>query len=187
MRRSTCSLAVVVILSVCFARVEADNDQSNYTFFGIMVGKMDFSRDAVAESAEPLVVTGRVGRDFNQFLGVELRGGTTLDEDELSDGTKIDVNYFGAGLARFGLLPTRERRYGIYGIAGYSYADIETKLTNGVSPDASDSGLSWGVGVDLFANERSGLNFEYMRYLDTEKDDVSYKLEHIGIGYVRRF
>ena len=54
MRRSTCSLAVVVILSVCFARVEADNDQSNYTFFGIMVGKMDFSRDAVAESAEPL-------------------------------------------------------------------------------------------------------------------------------------
>ena len=91
-------------------------------------------------------IIGKVGYDFNDYIGVEGRVIKTFMEYEQSK-----VEHY--GLFAKPMYPITEK-LDIYGLLGYAKTDVgNIKSYNG-------SGLSWGVGVDYFFddNEKEKLN-----------------------------
>jgi len=96
----------------------------------------------------------RVGSDFNPYFGVELRMATTWIEEE---GAKLK--------SHIGLYAKPQLHIGedinVYGLIGYGKTEI------GDTINYSESGLSWGVGLefDLFEDEKDE-NIHYDREFD---------------------
>jgi len=98
----------------------------------------------------------RVGYDFNPYFGLELRGATTWIEEE---GAKLKSHLGIFAKPQYHI----SEDLNLYGLIGYA------KSETGDTVKYSDSGLSWGVGLeyDLF---------------DDDKDDGFYKREFDGQG-----
>jgi len=98
----------------------------------------------------------RVGFDFNQYFGVELRGATTWMEEE-GAMVKSHIGIFAKPQYHV------SEDINIYALAGYASTEI------GDDPQVSfdDSGFSWGVGLefDLFGDEKHE-NVHYDREFD---------------------
>lgn len=183
MHISILPLAFASALSVCCAAAKADGDQLNHTFVGIMGGQTSAKLEDIGD-LDFATVTARVGHDFTHWFGVEARGGTTADDDALD--IDFSIPWFASALARVGWLPVDDRRIGVYALGGYTKGELEGSA-EGLSQEVKFDGVSYGIGVELLANERNGLNFEYLRYIDKEIDDSDVEIDHIGIGYVHRF
>jgi opacity protein-like surface antigen len=185
MHTVVCRILLGGAISVCSLAAQA-YEQVDNAFFGIEVGQMELDPDD-GENFEFPAGTGRVGYHFTDWLGVEGRAGFT-GEDGVGD-VDVRIPYFVSALARVGWLPA-DRGFGVYGLAGVTQAKFEASTDFfgiEVGNDETDDGFSFGGGVELYFDERNGLNVEYMRYLDGELDGVDYELNHIGVGYVRRF
>jgi OOP family OmpA-OmpF porin len=98
----------------------------------------------------------RVGKDFNQYFGVELRAATTWIEDE---GARLKYHYGLYAKPQYHI--TNE--INIYALAGYGKSEI------GDTVRYSETGFSWGVGL------------EYDLSQDTKEDGI-YNREFDGMG-----
>ncbi|MBN2826281.1 MAG: porin family protein [Campylobacterales bacterium] len=100
----------------------------------------------------------RVGYDYNQYFGVELRGATTWIEDE---GARLKAHYGIFAKPQYHIT----NDLNIYALAGYAY----TEIGDNAQVSFDDTGFSWGVGLeyDLF---------------EDEEEDGTYKREFDGKG-----
>jgi hypothetical protein len=89
-------------------------------------------------------------------------------------------------LARVGLLPVEGRHFGACGAADYTTDKVKSTVF-GVRANPTDNSASFGVGVELLANENSVLSLEFTRYVDGVLDEINFKVEHVAIGYETRF
>lgn len=152
-------------------------------YWGAMVGVSEFSISG--EDINPTSFTGRVGYEFGKYLSVEGRL-MASGSDNFSDGTSLEVTYLGNVSAKLNLPFGDEKRVNVYGLVGYSTWKWTASLANMTAHD-TDNGVSYGVGVDLFADGVNGVNFEIIRYLDSSISGEDYTLDTASIGYVRRF
>ena len=102
-------------------------------------------------------VMGRVGYDFNQYIGVEARGSKT---DWKSDGSKVEH----IGVYAKPMLPITNSTnlYGLIGVA-------RTKV-RGSMPHLDNDGLALGGGVEVDLSKDSPKDGIYSRDFDGEGD-----------------
>lgn len=100
---------------------------------------------------------GRVGYDFNQYVGIEVRGSKT---NWKSDGTR--VNHIGAFIKPMVPITGNTNIYGLIGVA-------KTK-TEGSMPHIDTTALALGGGVEFDLSEDIPKNGRYNRDFDGHGD-----------------
>ncbi len=152
-------------------------------YWGLAITPMQYD-DAVGalETFDLVGVTGRLGLDFGRYLGVEAQAGTTSSDENLLAGTDFDlgVDNFVSGYLRLNIPIERGR---LYALAGWTAVEFAADANQFSIDDDYQEDLSWGLGVELYGNERTALDINYIRYLD-EDETV---LEGVSLGFVRRF
>jgi len=152
-------------------------------YWGVMVGVSEFS--ILDEDLRPTSTTGRLGYEFGKYLSVEGRL-MVSGSDTFSDGTSLEVTYLGNVSAKLNIPFGDERRVNVYGLLGYTTWKW-TATQGALTAHDTDDGASYGFGVDLFADSINGVNFEVIRYVDSDISGTKYTLDTASIGYVRRF
>lgn len=112
----------------------------------------------------------KVGYDFSDYVGVEVRGARTNWDYE---GGKI--KHLGAFLKP--QYPVSDE-LSLYGLAGYAKTSLGTKR------NFSDSGLAYGIGLDYKLNEEFSLFSDYERLLN---DAGIYDLDSLTLGISYKF
>ncbi|MCG8394814.1 MAG: porin family protein [Pseudomonadales bacterium] len=121
--------------------------------------------------------TVNAGFEFTDFLALEARGGVGLDED--SQGiADFEMDHLYGGYVKLGAPVGDTLRP--YVIGGY------TKVKGKVSADGTVAGVnysfsdtetfedeSYGAGLDFNITDTVGANLEYMRYVDTDDEEIS--------------
>ncbi|MZR61333.1 porin family protein [Alcanivorax sp. DP30] len=121
--------------------------------------------------------TVNAGFEVTDFLALEARGGVGLNED--SQGiADFELDHLYGGYVKLGAPISDTVRP--YVIGGY------TKAKGTVSADGEVAGVtysfsdsenfedeSWGAGLDMNITDTLGANLEYMRYIDTDEEEIS--------------
>ena len=154
---------------------------ANYTQF-------QFEGEDSDNKLKPEAVVIRGGIEFNDFVGLEARGGMGVRSDERSGAlgsVKYDLDHIYGGYLKLSA-PVGEH-FRPYVVGGYTEARGKVTVSSGGGSVSRESDTvsdeSFGAGVDLKLSEAVALNVEYMRYLD--KDD--YDLNGISVGFRSAF
>lgn len=175
-----------IVLLLLLNSVAANASEGPKFYWGVMIGMSEFSFDRYPnEELNPTNITGRVGYDFGKFLSLEGRL-MASESDTFSDGLSVEVTYLGNVSAKLNFPFGEEKRINLYGLLGYTTWKWTATLGN-TTADDTDNGVSYGLGVELFADRLNGLNFEVIRYIDSSIGGEDYTLDSASIGYVRRF
>ncbi|NOR54916.1 MAG: outer membrane beta-barrel protein [Sulfurovum sp.] len=109
---------------------------------------------------------GRAGYDFNEYVGIEVRGLVATLDSNLAETTHY-------GIFLKPQYPVSER-VNIYGLLGYGRTEIDLDCTtlDRLSRTHSESGFSWGIGLeyDFSGNESDRLEGDYDRPFDGYAD-----------------
>ena len=149
--------------------------------WGVMLGSSNYS-DASNYSADMTTITGRAIYNINSWLGTE--GRLAYGDSGSSNGVSVGINWLTGGYLKASWEIIDRLNVTAYG--GYTALDITAKTAGGTS-SVTDDGFSVGLSLDFYADSSSGLNIEFMRYIDSVAYGADYKLDHIGIGYFQRF
>ena len=156
-------------------------------YAGGMFTQVTYDQDVASKDAEPTALIGRLGYFPTDYFAIEGRLGLGLSEDSVSatgpDGfggtMTVDVDFeidrlFGAYAAGYLPLGDVAAAYGLVGITNVK----ATVSANGFSESDTDTGLSYGVGIDFYPSSGFGITAEYMQYLD----ESGYDLSAVSIG-----
>lgn len=157
-------------------------------YVGLNYTRFEFEDENTEREVNPDGVTLRLGMEFNQFLGLEVRGATGVSSDKrrTSLGTaEFDLDRLYGGYLKLSVPVGDMVRP--YIIGGYTEAKGEVKFSTALGSIEREtdtvSDESYGAGVDFNLTDTFGMNLEYMRYLD--KDD--YELNAISVGFRSAF
>lgn len=168
---------IFLVFMLAAITAQASKDKGMYiggSFSLIDVGaKGPFANDVTFKAGEILI-----GYKYNQYLGLEIRGGRSLQGEVISvagntPGQEFSVEasidryisyYYRAELAN-----DIAKVYILLGQTGIkTFLDFEDDGLSDV--EGSESGLSYGIGFGLWLDERMNLNFEFKTLLDTDSD-----------------
>ncbi|MFK7889315.1 MAG: outer membrane beta-barrel protein [Granulosicoccus sp.] len=112
-------------------------------------------------------LSANIGFRFRDYVGLELAVGSASDQASslLSD----PLVTYQAALLRVGY---RWDRVGVYLLGGQALLDIDKDFND------SDSGVAVGFGINLFGNETTALNFNFLDF-----DDGAFTVTTIGLQY----
>jgi len=105
-----------------------------------------------------------IGADVIDDNGEEFESATTISKSEVDIGTSFGV------FAKAGL-PILEN-FNIYGLVGITKADVDLKVGSNSDKNFDDTGLGYGLGINLDLHDKFGLAIEAMNH-DVNDD---YKL-----------
>jgi len=162
-------LGIAALVSTPAAGTEAGS-----TYAGGQFAMLDYDVDGVS-SFNPTGLIGRVGHFVADYVAIEGRVGFGLSDDSITvQGVRVTgelENLFGAYVV--GHLPI-EGAFSPYGLLGFTSAKARLELPDfGISETDTDSGFTWGLGVDIRVNPQVSINGEYVRYLDESEYDFS--------------
>ena len=153
--------------SISLAASEGD------TYGGFQYGLLTYSEDGFPD-LEPTALAGRYGQFVNDNISVEGRFGIGMQDDTaLGVSIELDTFYGVYGVAH----ASSNSDVSFYGVFGFTKGKLTASIP-GFSISDSDSGLSYGFGVDF-----NSFNIEYMLYLDEDFYDISA----ISFGYKSYF
>ena len=181
-----------VYVNVGVTQVSADLDLTNIDVSGETV-------DLGNQSPDVLMITGRIGYRFNDYISVEGDLGFGLGGDDFSAVVPVNTglgpvnvdtdisldinNYFGAFVK--GSLPLGDQ-FEIFARGGYGTAEVEADVTAsalGLSASSSESeslnDFAFGVGAQFDFNGNNGLRLDY--------SSIGGDADLISLTYVRRF
>jgi hypothetical protein len=136
----------------------------------------------------------KAGYDITNFLAIEGQVGGTIKEsysiydNQGQEALGYDVRGEHAGI--YARANWRLRNFTLYGLVGYSYYNLVEDFYLAGFVDESfntdETGLSYGLGVDLFGSSRTALSINWMQLINEETEfdftlDVS--AAYIGITY----
>ena len=132
----------------------------------------DYS-DTGGAAFEPTVLIGRYGQFIEDRMAIEARVGVGFEDDTtdfsgLDITLKVDQFYGVYGLGRFDL----NASYSAYALAGLTSGKA-TASTYLESDSVSESGFSFGVGIDIALTNNASFNLEYMSYLNKSNFDFT--------------
>jgi opacity protein-like surface antigen len=170
-------LAVALIVPVAPAAQAIDG-----VYGGVSYVEAEYKEDGVP-TANPSLVSFRVGSSLNKNLAVEGRFGVSLGDDQVRVlGVDVDVkvdNFY--GLYAKGILPLGNA-FSLYGLVGFTQAKV-TASALGNSASTSDSDLSYGFGADFELSRTMSVNLEWAKLVEGD----AYKLNGISVGMNFRF
>jgi outer membrane immunogenic protein len=147
------------------------------SYFGIQYAMVTYDEDGV-DDVEPAALVGKFGKFMTDNVAIEGRIGFGIQDDSVDLGpfeVEVDVETI------FGVYAVMQSSgsdsASFYGVLGLTRVELEASAF-GVSVSDDDSGLSYGVGVNIGA-----FNLEYMSYID----DDDYDLTAVSLGYVAKF
>jgi hypothetical protein len=128
-------------------------------YFGASAGAVLYNEEAIPQLT-PTVAIFRVGQQFNPYLAIEGRVGTTVS-DGRSEGDHVSLDALYGGYIK-GMLPLSPW-FSPYVIAGIGGAEIHRNYEDFHSNDA---GLSYGVGTEFNLGGGASLNLEWARLIN---------------------
>ncbi|MGD8911593.1 MAG: outer membrane beta-barrel protein [Candidatus Thiodiazotropha sp.] len=149
-------------------------------YFGIMASSPQYKEDDSSTSFRAAGLLVRGGKEFNKFLAAEGQFGV-FGKDNV-DGIQYQIEYQFSIFAR-GNLPLENGRIRPYGLLGFTRFSGELPGLSNVD----DTGMGFGLGIELYGDDRNAVTLEWIRYADGDVNNVDYKLESANIGYVHRF
>jgi hypothetical protein len=167
--------------------------------YGILATEHDAEQEAedVANLAEPVSSTtddawgagGRLGWRLNKNLAiegqVEIFGKYEIDHDSAAGGEEqTDLRFLTGTLNVKGYLPMN--RFQPYLLIGGGYANAKLDPPNGASDNRHGGAARFGVGADLYGNERVGV-FTEAAYVLPFGDVDDFDQVSIGFGLILRF
>lgn len=160
------------IISSTFSAVTIAEDNSGpQKYLGVGLGFYTYDEIGFGEAD----LTGsvfRVGAKFNEYIAAEGRLGFGIVGDSVSYlGQEIDVdlNYLFGAYLRAGI-PASDKVFP-YMVAGFTRGEVEASAL-GVSVEAAESDMSYGLGIDVDASDKVTLNAEYINLLDKDGAEV---------------
>lgn len=172
---------ILLLTLVLFsATAFASKDKGIYLGGGfnlVSVGIKDpFSNTVDFKSGEILL-----GYKYNPWLGLEVRGGQSLQDETLELGrqdtsltrtAKAKIESYSSVYYRAELANEIAKLYLLLG-----QSNIETSLKFPLLPtenrNIKDSGISYGIGFGLWLDERMNLNFEIKTLVKTDSDSFT--------------
>jgi hypothetical protein len=118
-------------------------------------------------------IQGRIGAQFNPYIGVEGEVAFGVKEDTVAGvDVKLDNEYGIYGVAK---LPVNEQ-FDVFARVGYARAEADIGGTSG-----SDDGVAYGVGAQYTFDGKNGVRADYTKYDFLGDADVW------SVSYVRKF
>ena len=159
MKKSLSLLAASLLCTPLLANAAPLEQGTPYA--GLNYSLLSFDVGEGAE-IEPTALVGKAGFFLVDQIAVEGRLGLGATDDA---GVEIDRM---TGVYLSGHLPLGEQA-SLYALVGHS----NVKVSDGGAGSESQSGFSYGFGVDLYPSEEFGVNLEYTQYLDETEVDLS--------------
>lgn len=166
------------------AEIFADSSGiSGKSYFGVHYSFLNYEREGGFD-AQHQALGLRVGHEFIDYLGVEGQFLGGLRDDDIA-GYRFGVDYLAGAYVR-GNMFLWDSRARLYGLLGMAYGKSSGSQF-GISTSSTDTGLSYGMGVEFYGDSRNAVSLELMRYLDGEDNGVNFDIDAFNIGYIHRF
>ena len=171
-----------VLLAFCPCHGVAYAAQEGDRYFGFQYAMVDVDVDDFDEDFEPSAAVFRIGQYMTPDISIEGRFGIGLQDDSVDVEVfftdveiEVDIKHI---MGVYAVLHggTDDARF--YGLVGLTRAKSEASVENFDDEDETESGLSFGFGMNI-----SNFNIEYMRYLNEDEFDAIA----ISLGYVSSF
>ena len=174
-------LIAVTLLSSAAAMttVAASANSAGSGYVGVLASHYTFDVSGVSEDLNPTGLTLRGGYFLTDYIAVEGRLGTGVNDDSIGNsGVDLELDHL-FGVYAVGHIPVNEV-FSFYGLLGFSYAEA-TVSSRWASASDDDDGFSYGAGVQVnFTPQISG-QLEYVSYLS--KSDYDLNAASIGLSY----
>jgi len=149
--------------------VEQDENR-NGIYFGLGLGTsgVDYSQPGLNMNFDGAMLIIKLGYDFNEYFGAEVRLGGTGEDKQPLGATTVEM---GAGFLSAFIKPQYpiSRDFRVYGLVGATNATFtrEQITTTGVillDSEISKTGFSYGVGAEYDLGDRWSLGGEWVQY-----------------------
>lgn len=187
-KKTISTLLASALMLVTGTGIAGPEDKS---YFGIQYGIGEYSEKNISKNFKPTALIGRFGYYFHPNFSLEGRLGYGLQDDTqflpefgpsgLDAKFKLDSII---GVYAVGHISPSEY-LSFYGVLGVSRIEATASIPAFPAANSTDeeTGISYGLGADIFIYKRVTFNIEYMKYLDKTKLDLGM----IGVGASARF
>ena len=177
--------ALGLVSAISFAGSAAAQDMGFYAGAAFGQARTDGVCDLVAgfagvscdekDTAWKIFGGYQVNRNFSVELGYASFGEATVT----GPGGTATVEGTAFDLVAVGSLPLADR-FSVYGKLGLYRADFEVRNTLGFSEDASENGLTFGVGLRFDFTRNLAARLEWQRYQELG-DDLDVSMMSVGV------
>jgi outer membrane immunogenic protein len=177
-------LAGSLLLSGSKAMAATEGD----TYLGFQYSLTAYDEKNITQEFNPTAAIVRLGMFLNPNFAIEGRLGTGVQDDTeflsgLGSGNDatLELDQI-AGVYLTGHLSLADA-FSLYGLLGGSVVKGTASLPSisGLELSESNSGISYGVGADIYFLDNLALNAELIRYLD--RSDFDLDAVSLGISY----
>lgn len=187
MRKGLPCPAVILASLISMPSLSAPLAQGQ-TYAGGQFAFLIYDEDGVPDDGRPRAVIGRLGYFVAERVAVEARLGAGVRDDTVqvpigpggTVGIDLELDRLIGGYL-LGHIPLGQS-VSVYGLAGYTEAEV-TASVDGLSSSETEGGISYGIGAEFHPTDQTGVNVEYIRYLD--KSD--FTLSGVSIGATFHF
>lgn len=158
-----------------YATAASPAANNHYFGFGYYQQHTEFDTDAGSISSNPDTFVAKYGYSLFRNLAVEAHFGMSTEEVDEETDDSVVTDYMFSVFAR-GELPLAAHNITLYGLVGLSSAkatyDTEESvlgIATPVSYSGDATGLSYGVGVELYGLPSTSLHVEWMSYLSADE------------------
>ncbi|MFQ3787531.1 porin family protein [Halomonas sp. A29] len=175
------NVAVAAAVALLSSTTVLADVKAGSTYAGGQFSWLNYDESGISTDLEPTAAIGRFGHFIVDHFAIEARAGTGISDDTITIAG-IDIegeldHMF--GVYGVGYLPLGASPVSLYGLVGFTRAKATLSAPAfGISESDSDSGFSYGVGIQGHFTPHLSVNLEYTSYLD--KSD--YELTSLGLG-----
>ncbi len=140
----------------------------------VQLGQADFKAKTLDYNASLKSTSVSFGHMMLEQLGVELRAGTKLGDDEATlnlPGIDIDTRISLDEYYSIYFRPELNIEFiKLYGLFGYTEATLSIKSdqVEDIDIDPSNHGPSYGLGIGIITSDRISINAEYIEIIDSD-------------------
>lgn len=144
-------------------------------YFGASAGELLYNEDGLAQMT-PTIGLFRVGQQFNPYLAIEGRIGTSVSGGS-AYGYHVDAQVIYAGYVK-GIVPLSPwvSAYGIAGLGGVQWH------RNYPDNSSNDVAVSFGVGAQFNIASNTSLNVEWARLTSGNNVGYGYTANQLTFG-----
>ena len=163
-------MAIRLLLAACIALVPlVATAEQPAKYWGLSIGDAEVT-DSNDNSADATNIGLHLGYHFTDWIGIELQAGDAVGG--VSGNRRSEDTRYVGGFARFDL---PFERTNLFVLLGGSAVELDEGPPANME---SESGVSGGIGLELFGNERTAVRLEYVSHADQTYEMLSLGFTH---------
>jgi opacity protein-like surface antigen len=170
-------LAALVVATAVSVPVLAADEIFTSPYAGAQINFQTISADDGGDDVNPMALTLLGGAFVHQYVALEARLGFGI-VDDTTEGVDI-INTYNASLLARGVYTVEN--FSPYVALGFSTAKVTAEWDGG-DDDETNSGLSFGLGVDYKFMDNYAANLEWISLVNGDDFDVSSI--NLGVKYL---